>query len=83
MNGTVVVYFFTWTEIRIFSLLLTSQIFLAETSKQIVLKQMLYHGKLQVEPLQCDSFKSDGKAFLQEKIVKCYLHCLHLKHMSL
>lgn len=46
---------------------------------------MLHHGKFQVEPFQCDSFKSDGKAeaFLQEKNVKCYLRCLHLQNMSL
>lgn len=53
-----------------FSLFCGSRTVLAETSKKIILKQMLYHEKLQVEPHQCDSFKSSDKieAFLQEKV---------------
>lgn len=52
-----------------FPLFLRSGTVLAETSKKNILKQMPYNGKLQVEPFQCDSFKSNGKAeaFLQGK----------------
>lgn len=49
------------------SIFLGSGTVLAETSNKIILKQ--YHGKLQVKPFQCDSFKSNDKTetFLQEK----------------
>lgn len=59
--------FFTWTKRCLSSISLGSGTVSAETSNKIILKQ--YHGKLQVKPFQCDSFKSNDKTetFLQEK----------------
>lgn len=59
--------FFTWTKRCLSSIFLGSGTVLAETSNKVILKQ--YHGKLQVEPFQCDSFKSNDKteAFFKNK----------------
>lgn len=59
--------FFPWTERCLSSIFPGSGTVSAETSNKIILKQ--YHGKLQVKPFQCDSFKSNDKTqtFLQEK----------------
>lgn len=74
--------FFTWTKRCLSSIFLGSGTVLAETSNKIIPKQ--YHGKLQVKPFQCDSFKSNDKieTFFQEKNVKFYLYCLCLQNMG-